>query len=340
MITLPTELVEAYFRTYAGFPHKKGNGSWCGCCPSCHEGKSWGKKKRLFYVVNPGYICCHNCGKIWSPLNWMIEVSGKPIPEIMRDSESYDYCSVDLMEYEEPKRKEHPDLPDGSIKLDNNTQIRYYSNDKIVNDALKLIHDRRLDTAYNPISYYISKSDYVHRNRLCIPFKDLNGKIIFYQTRAMYQRDLDMSKYLSKMDADKTIFGIDHVDLSIPYLLVTEGPIDSCFVPNGVSMAGIVYTEKQKEQLGMFLAQEIIWILDNDFTTNDEVLKKYEELIDRGERVFIWPSEFVKFKDINEVCIEKELDVLPLKLFTTYSYTGMEAKLALKTRIAENKNKK
>lgn len=32
-----------------------------GCCPVCREGKSWGKRKRLFYFLDEDYIYCHNC---------------------------------------------------------------------------------------------------------------------------------------------------------------------------------------------------------------------------------------------------------------------------------------
>ena len=85
----------------------------------------------------------------------------------------------------------------------------------------------------------------------------------------------------------------------------------------------------QRKQLSRFLAHQRIWVLDNDFRTNDEVLKKYADLIDQGETVFIWPKEFNGIKDINDLCIAKSLDKVPEKLFTLYSFSGEEAKRKL-----------
>jgi hypothetical protein len=156
---------------------------------------------------------------------------------------------------------------------------------------------------------------------------------MFYQTRELFPKEgWDGCKYLSKANSEKTVFGINKVSVDTPYLFVTEGPIDSAFIRNGVSMGGLVMTGSQRKELGQFLEMELIWILDNEFD-KPEVVEKYTDLISAGERVFIWPAVFSEFKDVNDVCIAKGLDEIPNKLFTTYSYRGYEATVKLQGKI-------
>jgi GDP-L-fucose synthase len=61
-----------------------------------------------------------------------------------------------------------------------------------------------LDRAVNRTSnLYISLSDFIHKNRLCIPFYDRNKKVVFYQSRSL---DNTNPKYLGKSGYEKTIF--------------------------------------------------------------------------------------------------------------------------------------
>ena len=122
----------------------------------------------------------------------------------------------------------------------------------------------RLDTAINRCdTFYISLDDFLHKNRLCIPFYDSDNKIRFYQTRALFENDERMAKYLSKLNADKTVFGLNKIDPELEYMFVFEGPIDSMFVKNGISMGGLHVSEHQKDRLNKYILHEKIWVLDN-----------------------------------------------------------------------------
>ena len=330
-MNLPREFIQDYFMRYAGSPKVRSNGILNGSCPTCHEGNSWGKKRRLFYIPNGDYLICHNCNRSWKPLKWIMEMSGKSYREIAAELGDYDYCSINevapiTQEAEKPVYR--PDLPYGTVTLDDEVQIKYYAKNKTVIKALQYVTARRLDKAPYHVKYGACVDDYVHKNRLVIPFLDFSGQVIFYQTRKLFDDD-PSPKYMSKGDAIKSVFGIENVDNSLPYLFITEGPIDATFVKNGVSMAGLSPNDFQINQLNTYFGHEQIWVLDNDFRRNREVLAKYVNLIREGRRVFIWPDAFIRYKDINEVCVDRELNELPWQLFVKYSYTGEDAKMKL-----------
>jgi len=302
-------------------------------CPICREGKSLGKKRRGFYFSDNDYIYCQNCQKSWNPVNWIMEVCDMSFREVMQEASGHDntFNEVISKQYDPPKEdKKTYTLPYDSINLSDPVQLEYYKNDKTVQHCLKYIKTRRLNRAINhPNTFYVSLTDRIHKNRLCIPFYDLNGKIIYYQTRAMYEKDADIAKYLSKVNADKSLYGIDKVKPELSYIFIFEGPIDSMFCENGVAACGLTLTPLQREQLNKYCLFEHIWVLDNQLG-NEDVREKYEKLIDDGETVFFWPKEFSNYKDVNEICMTLGKNHLPHKLFLNNSYSGLKAKLRLK----------
>ena len=57
---LPEDYVSQKFYQLAGYvKHKRYNNVYEGGCPICREGKSWGRKRRLYYVAKQNYIYCH-----------------------------------------------------------------------------------------------------------------------------------------------------------------------------------------------------------------------------------------------------------------------------------------
>ena len=53
---IPEGYVAEKFYQYAGYPkYKKLTNVYEAGCPICREGKSWGKKRRLYYVVKDNY---------------------------------------------------------------------------------------------------------------------------------------------------------------------------------------------------------------------------------------------------------------------------------------------
>jgi len=309
---LPTDyIVSKFYELGYKVSYQKYSNVYNSCCPLCKEGKSWGRKKRCFYVPEKDNIFCHNCGESLKPYNWIRKVSGMSDEDISKDVGD-NKVSVELIFTDPTPKKKHPSLPEDSINLFDSNQIKFYTKDHIVETAISYISSRRLDTAINrPSGLFISLKDYTHKNRLVIPFLDTSGNFIHYQSRRLFEWD-DKPNYLSKIGSEKSIFGIDRVDPSLDDVFIFEGPLDACFVRNGVAVAGInegnhKFTSIQLDQLEELKFFKKIWVLDNQWIDKAS-REKTVVLLEQGECVFIWPEKFKKFKDFNELCVYCGLD--------------------------------
>jgi hypothetical protein len=315
--------------------HNKFSDTYNCACPICREGKSLGKKKRCFYIPEKDQIYCHNCGQSWSPYSWIKTVSGMTYYEIQEDITKGSFDYVDLNKKEIEKKKSDSSLPEDSINLFDPKQVEFWKNNEFVQTALEYIKARRLDVAGNrPDALYISLKDVVHKNRLVIPFKDQNGKIVHYQSRRLFHWDCSPD-YTSKLNSDKSICGLDKIDSTLDCMFLFEGPIDSFFVKNGVGLGGIskgahTFTDLQNAQLSNFKFFEKIWVLDSQWK-DETSRKKTEVLINQGEKVFIWPKKWgEKYKDLNEMCVANKINEVSPKFIKSNTYFGMQAMFKLK----------
>lgn len=331
-------LIETFF-SYCKRPlHKKYQNVFNAECPICKEGKSAGRSRRLFFFPHKGYFFCHNCSKSWRPFEWVREVTTMTVPEIIkRNKEKAGEITTTVSKYTEVISETNnfviPDLPEGSVDLTDSTQIEFYKNNKYVKLALEYCESRRLLTATNSCrKFYVALEDKVHKNRLVIPFYGDNKKVICYQTRALTSNQFP--KYLTKF-GEKEIFGLNNIDSTIPYVFVFEGPIDSMFVKNGVAMASLSPTEKQLQQLNNLIGFEQIYVFDND-KNNEQTARKIEKYIKDGKKIFMWPKEFSRFKDFNEICCSLELDEIQWKFVMKNAAAGPEA--LIKQKLLSSKH--
>lgn len=320
-------IVQKIYQTCKNVSYNKFNNVYNMSCPICNEGKSKGRKKRLYYFPKDKYFFCHNCQKSWNPVNWIIDACKMSFNEIAEEVKNFD-SSVWVRKDKKTEQVKNvivSTLPEDSINLFDKTQVDYFLSEKVVKDAMDIVVQRRLNKAINkPDALYISLKDYVHKNRICIPFYDTNNKIVFYQSRSIYKEDESYKpKYLGKFNSEKTLFGINNIDEEFDYIFIFEGPIDSFFVKNGVAIGGIKITEKQQEQIDKFKFHKKIWVLDNDLD-NPDVMARAKYLAETGESMFLWPDKFKKFKDVNEVCQKCNLDQISPDFFIKNTYSGMD----------------
>jgi predicted Fe-S protein YdhL (DUF1289 family) len=309
--------------------YKKYQGNYNAECCICHEGESSGKKRRLFYFPQEKYFYCFNCNRSWKEINWLQEVTKKTYHEILREVEVSSSQVTDLELKLDTVSTNAPltlsTLPDDSIDICDNIQCDFYKDTDVYNliqVAKKYCKDRRLFTAVNrPKSFYVTNTDKIHKNRLIIPFYAHDNKIECYQSRSLF--DEQIPKYLTKY-GEKCLYGENNIDEKIPYIFIFEGPIDAMFVKNGVGMGGASMTEKQENALNKCFGQEHIFVYDND-KDNKQMNKRIKRVIDNNNKVFIWPKEFRKYKDINEICTSLQLDEFPWKYIVQNSFSGIEA---------------
>lgn len=328
------------FLQHAGYPkYKSYNKVYEACCPICREGNSWGRKKRLYYLLEKEKICCHNCGWYGSPTNFIMEVTGSSYSELVQEADSFDTNSSTIVtkKKQEVKRSTFGSLPEDSINLFDKHQLKYHKNNVIVKKCLDVIENRQLLTAINkPKSLYVSLTDFTHKNRLVIPFFSIDGKIVFYQSRTILDEDnANYPKYLSKINAEKSIFGVNNITSAAPSIYIFEGPIDAFFCANGVAVAGIQksghvnLTQYQKDQLNSFYLFDKVWVLDSQWQ-DETSMSKTQSLIEAGEKVFIWPEEYgTRFKDFNDMAIGLDTNEIPHTFVDKHTYEGRAAEMEL-----------
>ena len=328
-------IVQKFYEYNGGVKYSKFQRTYQGSCFICKEGKSWLKKKRCYYLLEKRVVCCHNCGWYSGAVDWLKEVTGMSFNQLLEDSKGFDITPSSLTEVTDKKNIVIPDLPQDSINLLDKSQILFHRHNKILKVALQVLIKRRLLYAINkPKTFWLSLVDYVHKDRLVIPFYNRDNKISYYQTRSILPNDT-RPKYLSKLNTQKSLYGIDSIDSSADNIFIFEGPINACFMKNGVAVCGIQedskssFTQLQKMQLLAFPLHTKIWVLDSQWI-DDASLSKSSILLDQNEKVFIWPrSVGTSFKDFNDIAIEREDNEILSDFVIANTYEGLKGKMKL-----------
>ena len=337
MIAIPEQyVINVLYENIYKISYNKYNKSYNGCCPICKEGNSWGKKKRFYYIPDKELAYCHNCGYSKKALTFITEVTNKSLHEIINEVKEFDIEILPIEEPKEVKKVIDKSLPEDCINLSDISQIEYYKDNAVVKTALQLIKDRKLDKGINkPKTFYLSLKDVVHKNRLILPFYDENDDIIFYQSRGLTKKDLfERPKYLSKVGAERSLYGMQNINSNLDNVFIFEGPIDSYFVENGLATCGItersdkMFTSLQKEQINKLNLYEKVYVLDNQYC-DKAALSKSIILADNNEKVFIWPKELKRFKDFNDICVAGNKDKIKPEFILKNTHSGLKAKLLL-----------
>lgn len=149
---------------------------------------------------------------------------------------------------------------------------------------------------------------------------------------------MEQVRYLSKVGAEKSVFNLDKISGDIDDIYVFEGPIDACFMRNGVAVAGVSVGDKQdltdlqRSQLAAYsLTHRIVWVLDSQILdkTSEE---KTHKLLAQGECVFIWPQDIgSKYKDFNDWAKGEGLNEIPVDVVRSNVKCGLVDSMQYKT---------
>lgn len=318
MNQIPSNYLLEKFYTYAGSPaFNKYTKTYNGSCPVCREGKSWLKKKRLFYYPDTNSFYCFNCTKSWNAYTWLYQVTGMTKEEIYSEIKNGDISRDISNDINKViiKRKPQLILPHDSINIMDDQQRKFYENDNYFQLAVDYINQRKLDKAINKSpTYYISLTDMIHKNRLCIPYYDYDNKIVFYQTRSL---DGSEPRYLNKIGCDKTVFGIERVDPDLEFVFIFEGALDAMMVKNGIAVAGLTLTDSQEKQLAKFPFHKRIWVTDNprkDQAAKENLIK----LVKDHQTAFKWLDK--PYKDFNEWAVKENLNEIDYNIIINSTY--------------------
>ena len=306
-------------------------------CPYCGDSaKNTYKARGYHFQVGQNFVYkCHNCGKSTSSVNFLKD----HFPMIHKE-----YIKEWLKENgKAPRQKKMPSANEFkftpreevlNMKRIDLTAVCFRANEKgVARDFLesrKIPESKIQDLWFVPQAQTLGLLSDKYKDRVLgddprvvIPFFDESGELVGISGRAINDSPL---RYLTMrfLDDVPLIYNIDKVDKS-KTIYVTEGPIDSLFLPNAISGGGSDF-----KKIDDSIKENAILIYDNE-PRNTEILKKINEVIDLGWSVCIWDDRRVSdIKDINDMVLNGLSQDEIVDIITSNTYSGLSAKVKLK----------
>lgn len=316
-------------------------------CPYCGDSsKNQYKARGYHFVIEQSFIYkCHNCGKSTSSVHflkdnfpvihkeylkeYLQEKGVKKKPQKMLSSNDFKFKPIE-------KLKELVGGGNDSLNktVENLKAICHGAWDRIASrDYLldrKIPEDKIKSLWYVDNAQTLSLLDDKYRDRvlgndprIILPFVNEKGELVGISGRAINDSPL---RYLTMRFQDDVplIFNLNNVDKS-KTIYVTEGPIDSLFLPNSIAVGGSDF-----KKIDSTIKENSVIIYDNE-PRNTEILKKLEEVIELGYTVCIWNDKRVKgLKDINDMIQSGLTPEDVVDIIDSNSFNGLSAKLKLK----------
>ena len=306
-------------------------------CPYCGDSqKNQHKARGYHFVIEQSYVYkCHNCGKSTSTINFLKE----HFPVIHKE-----YMKEWLTEKGlKPKKKKLPSSSKFKFQAKeetlNTSNIMTVENLKFlmkpcseVSVAREYLEERHIPSVHHKELWYspapqqlsILSKKYEDRvlgtdPRIIIPFFNRENELIGLSGRAMNDSPL---RYMTMKfhDDEPLIYNLHKVDIK-KTIYVTEGPIDSLFLPNAISVAGSDFTK-----LDDSIKENAILVYDNE-PRNVEILKKIDTVINEGWKVCIWNDRRVSdLKDINDMVSSGLSSEQIVSIINECSFSGLSAK--------------
>lgn len=298
-------------------------------CPFCGDSDTNKLKARGYvFLVEGAYLYkCHNCGistnidKLISHVNVQlhkeyrterfVNPARKPV-ERNKGKTGVQFTS----------RKYHTNTPLKTLKKI--SQLNHDHPAKLYVERRKIPKERHRKLFFAPkFSKWVNSilpnklNEKYDEPRLVIPFFDERENLIGFQGRAFGKSAI---KYITIMLDDDAIkvYGLDDV-VKTKRVYITEGPIDSMFLPNSLAMAG-------SDMKSMNLP-DVVYIYDNE-PRSSEIIKKMEKNISAGSSVCVWPS-FLKEKDINDMILAGYDISEILEIINGNTFENLRAKVKL-----------
>ena len=289
-------------------------------CPICGDSQRNKNKARgyIYPVKNNTNFKCHNCGASLSLNNFLKKLDPslhkQYTLEKFKEGHTGKNFVVDEPKFvfEKPKFTRKLDLP----KASENPYAKEYLEERKLNPEKFYFTDKFKEWTNTKKQTF--DSTYRDEPRIIIPMYDRDKNLIGFQGRSLTHNSV---KYITVMlnDDSPKLYGLETVDEEKPIYIV-EGPFDSTFVENAVAMCG------SDVDIRSFGWSDYIWVLDNE-PRNREIVNRIAKLIDRGEKVVIWPNEIVE-KDINDMVISGHNVIDVIKSNT---YKDLQAKIKFNT---------
>jgi len=286
-------------------------------CPICGDSQKHKNKARgYFYQIKTNTnFKCHNCGASLSFNNFLKQIDSTLHKQYTLEKFKEGHAGGRNFVVEEPKFDFTKPVFKSKLDLPKASEVPM---------AKEYLTKRKLD----PNKFYFAQKfqewtnkqkqtfDNIVRDecRIVIPLYDTNSELIGFQGRSLVPNSI---KYITVMlnDNKPKIYGLEKINEREPIFIV-EGPFDSTFVENSIAMCG------SDVDIRTYNWSDYIWVFDNE-PRNREINNRVSKIIDRGDKVVIWPNH-IKQKDINDMVLSN-IDVMSVLKSNTYS--GLKAKV-------------
>lgn len=297
--------------------------SWQFSCPICGDSVNNPHKSRgyIFKYKDSFMFKCHRCGASMG----FASLLKNQDPNLFKEyvfakfgSRKKNIIEV-IPKSSKPIFKPRISIPKNMIelsKLDNDHYANKYVNQRLIPDNIKLYFSDDFQALVN--SYIPNKFKKPFKEeRLIIPMIDSSGVLFGFQGRS-FDKNTKMRYITILIDEDRQrLYGLDRIDRS-KRVYVTEGPIDSMFLENGISVCG-------SDLLGVIgLFRDMVFIWDNECRAKP-ILAKMEKAISLGLSVLIW-NKSNKYKDINDMVMN---NIHIEQILKDRVFRGLQAKLEL-----------
>jgi hypothetical protein len=309
------------------FKWKKDSLATCRCFKCGDSKKNKAKTRGYFFEHNGTYVYkCHNCGFACNLYSVLESVS----PSLCKEYAFEVFKEKNPEPIVKPKEEKRV-----CVFTDLGTRLDLLNAD---HKAVKYVQSRQIPKDKYSSFYYSSDFSKIMRDfdrdgskeaRLVIPFYDEMGSLIGVQGRvlemevdAKNRKENERIRYitLKKEGQERLWYGLEKVNPR-ETVYVTEGPIDSMFIPNAVAMQGAAWLEELPSKIAN---SNVVFIFDNE-PRNAEISMILAKYIEAGRNVVIWPEEINK-KDINDMILAYG-QALTLKLIINNVYSGLKAKM-------------
>lgn len=315
---------------------KKGQYLWNCRCPICGDSQTKKNKARGFFYrrSNDLFYKCHNCD------------ASLHFGTLLKDVDSNLYREYRLERYSSGENRRAHSNPEKDLK----SQFDFASAESILPqktllddlldrvDTLPEDHEvrlfcesRRIPRAQLSRLYFIDDMRKIvqisekmrdkiktSEPRLVIPFRSSDGRLIGLTCRAL--RGEELRYIMVRIDEDAPqIFGLEEAN-PLTTVYVTEGPLDSLFLPNAIAVGGTGFGKLDQLRVDK---RRLSVVIDNQ-PRNREVVAIYKKVIEQGYRVFFWPAN-MQAKDINDLALEGYTQKQLTELIDNSSHSGLQA---------------
>lgn len=315
---------------------KRKNDTYNFRCPLCGDSQNNKHKTRgyIYKKADSMLYYCHNCHASMSFGNFLKiidpELHKEYVQEKFIEKNTSSNNQPDITKFSKPKFIVNSPLK--TLKkisqLDWDHPAKKYIQKRLIPSwsHARLFYVPKFKKWVNRIIPDKFKSEDEDEPRLIIPLVDAEGECFGVQGRSFSP---DGIRYITIIfdDTKPKIFGLDQVDWN-QKVYVTEGPLDSLFLPNAIAMAGSDGVNVI-DQLAGVCKHNVVFVYDNE-PRNKEICKIMDKVIDKGYNIVFWPDH-IEQKDINDMVLSgiKQEDVK--LIIDNNTYCDLQAKMKMVT---------